>query len=59
MLECGAKVDKAGEGGWYIAKSGGRSGRRYICWYVLIVMSKGLIVGAGGIVVDRGCWYNW
>ena len=34
-------MDKAGESGWYVAKSGSRFGRRYMCWYVLIVMSKG------------------
>ena len=44
----GAKVDKAGEGGWYVAKSGGGSGRHYVCWYALMVMSKVLIGGAGG-----------
>ena len=52
----GAKVDKAGGSGWYVARSGGRSGRHYVCWYVLMVMSKGLIVGTGG---DRGYRYNW
>ena len=41
-------MDKADKGGWYVAKSGGGSGRRYMCWYVLIVTSKGLTVGAGG-----------
>ena len=51
MLKRGAKVDKAGEGGWYVAKSGGGSGRYYICGYALMVTSKGLIVGTGG---DRG-----
>ena len=47
----GAKMDKAGEGGWYVAKSGGRLSRCYVCWYALMVTSKVLIVGAGG---DRG-----
>ena len=51
MLKRGAKIDKAGGSGWYVAKSGGGSGRRYIWWYALMVTSKGLIVGAGG---DRG-----
>ena len=41
-------MGKAGEGGWYVAKSGGRSGRRYVCWYALMVTSKVLIIGAGG-----------
>ena len=40
-------MDKAGGGGWYVAKSGSGSGRRYVCWYMLMVTSKGLIVGAG------------
>ena len=48
MLKRGAKVDRASEGGWYVAKSGSGSGRRYVCWHALMVMSKGLIVGAGG-----------
>ena len=48
MLKHKAKVDKAGEGGWYVSKSGGGSGRCYVCWYALMVTSKGLIVGAGG-----------
>ena len=51
MLKHGAKVDEAGGNGWYVVKSGGGSGRCYICWYVLMVTSKGLIIGAGG---DRG-----
>ena len=41
-------MDKTGEGGWYVAKSGGGLGRRYMCWYALMVTSKVLIVGAGG-----------
>ena len=44
-------MDKASGSGWYVAKSGGGSGRRYVCWYALMVTSKGLIVGVGG---DRG-----
>ena len=44
-------MDKAGEGGRYVAKSGGGSSRRYVWWYALMVTSKGLVVGAGG---DRG-----
>ena len=44
VLKHRAKVDKAGGSGWYVAKSGSRSGRRYMCWYALMVMSKGLIV---------------
>ena len=48
MLERGAEVDKASGGGWYVAKSGSGSSRRYMCWYALMVTSKGLIVGAGG-----------
>ena len=50
-MKCGAKVDKAGGSGWYVAKSGGGLGRHYVWWYALMVTSKGLIVGAGG---DRG-----
>ena len=41
-------MGKAGEGGWYVAKSGGGLGRRYICVDALMVTSKGLIVGTGG-----------
>ena len=41
-------MDKAGRSGWYMAKSGGGSGRRYVCWYTLMVTSKRLIIGAGG-----------
>ena len=41
-------MDKAGGSGWYVAKSGSGSGRRYVYWYALMVTSKGLIVGAGG-----------
>ena len=41
-------MDKADEGGWYVAKSGSRSSRRYVWWYTLMVTSKGLIVGTGG-----------
>ena len=47
MLKCGAKMVKAGGSGWYMAKSSGGLGRCYICWYTLMVTSKGLIVGAG------------
>ena len=48
VLRRGAKMDKAGGGGWYMAKSGGGSGRRYICVDALMVTSKGLIVGTRG-----------
>ena len=41
-------MDKAGGSGWYVARSGGGSSRRYVCWCALMVTSKGLIVGAGG-----------
>ena len=44
-------MDKASGSGWYMAKSSGGSGRCYMCWYILMVTSKGLIVGAGG---DQG-----
>ena len=56
-MKCRAKVDKAGEGGWYVAKSSSGSSRRYIFWYALMVTSKGLIIGAGsqsGVIVVVG-----
>ena len=43
--------DKASRGSWYVAKSGSRSDRHYICRYALMVTSMDLIVGAGG---DQG-----
>ena len=50
-------MGKAVEGGWYMAKSGSGLGRRYVYWYALMVMSKGLIVGTGsrlGVIMVIG-----
>ena len=39
MTGRGAKVVEQGWRGWYVAKSGGGSGRRYVCMDALMVTS--------------------